>query len=204
MTRGVFATCCVLAALHGGCARDEARPAATPASNAHAPSEATAAPDGGSASVATTAAPDRQANPQPNPTTAPDDDAVRLVDVDTQAGPLAEQLAAASARAQREGRPIAVELWAGWCAPCKKLDRLIAGGALDEALRGSVLVRVDVDAFDGELDGLGFDAPQIPSLYRVDARGRPQGKPLSGGDWGRRAPEEIATAVHSLLRPPSP
>jgi hypothetical protein len=73
---------------------------------------------------------------------------------------------------------------------------------MNEALAGSMLVRVDVDMFDEELNELGFRAPQIPSLYRVDGRGRPVGKPLSGASWHKRGAAEIATALSAFLAAP--
>jgi thiol-disulfide isomerase/thioredoxin len=124
---------------------------------------------------------------------------VTIVELDAQAGPLEDQLTAIAARATREDRPATVELWASWCPPCKRLDRLLAGGAVADALRGTILVRVDVDMFDDELNALGFTAPEIPSMYRLDGRGRPRGKPLSGADWTKRPEPEIAAALRTFL-----
>lgn len=135
----------------------------------------------------------------PAPVDPPTSVTVTIVELDAQAGPLEDQLTAIAARAKREGRPATVELWAGWCPPCKKLDRLLAGGTVADALRGTILVRVDVDMFDDELNALGFTAPQIPSMYRLDDRGRPRGKPLSGADWTKRTEPEIAAALRTFL-----
>lgn len=122
-----------------------------------------------------------------------------ILEVDARAGALDEQLTIFAARAKSEGRIPAVELRASWCEPCKKLDRLLGTGPVTDALAGTVLIRVDVDMFDDELSALGFTAPQIPSLYRVDGRGRPQGRPLSGADWARRSETQIAEALRGFL-----
>ncbi|MBX7080225.1 MAG: thioredoxin family protein, partial [Nannocystaceae bacterium] len=146
--------------------------------------------------------PPQEHSTPPQATTSPPEstpDAVRIVEIDPQAGTLQEQLTAAAARAHADGRPVALELWAGWCAPCKKLDAMLRSGVVADAVRGAVLVRADVDAFDEELTAAGFSAPQIPSLYRLDERGRPRGKPLQGGDWGRRDATAIAAAIGELL-----
>lgn len=200
MTRATFL---FVAALAVACDRSDAQ-APTPAtSSAAAPAEPsppdrtttpTIARDDGA--VPTTATPPE---PDPTPTVAT---TATIIDVDAQAGPLDAQLVAVAARAKKEGRPLAVELWASWCPPCKTFDELIDSGKMNDALAGSMLVRVDVDMFDEELNELGFRAPQIPSLYRVDGRGRPVGKPLSGASWHKRGAAEIATALRAFLDAP--
>ena len=135
----------------------------------------------------------------PAPVDPPTSVTVTIVELDAQAGPLEDQLTAIAARAKREGRPATVELWAGWCPPCKTFDKLIDSGQLDQALVGTMLVRVDVDMFNDELNELGFRAPQIPSLYHVDGRGRPTGKPLSGASWHKRGAAEISAALTAFL-----
>jgi thiol-disulfide isomerase/thioredoxin len=151
----------------------------------------------------TAAPPDPTPPPEPVPpqtdASPPTENVATIIEVDAQAGPLSEQLTVIAARAKKEGRVAAVELWAGWCAPCKKLDKLIAAGTIGDALRGAILVRVDVDMFDDELNELGFRSPQIPSFYRVDGRGKPIGKPLAGGDWGERDAKYIDAALRKLL-----
>lgn len=195
--RGWIALVVLLAA----CDRDDAR-APTPAtSSAAAPPEGTqpeaqphatsATPSEGDPPSQTTAG-----TQDPPPTTA---STATIIDVDAQAGPLEAQLIAVAARAKKEQRPIAVELWASWCPPCKTFDKLIDSGELDDALVGTMLVRVDVDMFDEELNELGFRAPQIPSLYHVDGRGRPTGKPLSGASWHKRGAAEISAALTAFF-----
>lgn len=185
---------CLLLAL--ACSRDEPRagasvappPAIEPPSSSPTPPVATAEP------------PPADAAATPSPPVEPATSAtVTIVELDAQAGALEDQLAAIAARAKREARPATVEIWASWCPPCKTLDRLLAGGAVADALRGTILIRVDVDMFDDELHALGFTAPQIPSMYRLDGRGRPRGKPLSGGDWTKRSEPEIAAALRAFL-----
>lgn len=190
--------------LTGACDRDDAR-APTPATSSAAASVETPAPD--RLSQATGVPPGDSGRPHAS-TAAQDEPAqpttstVTIIDVDAQAGPLDAQLAAVAARAKKEQRPIAVELWASWCPPCKTFDKLIDSGQLDAALSGTMLVRVDVDMFNEELNELGFKAPQIPSLYHVDGRGRPTGKPLSGASWHKRGAPEISAALTTFLASP--
>lgn len=191
---------CGLLLVVGACTRDDARAA---------PVATTPPPSGhGTPPSANPATPEPAATPIATATTASPPDAtadatpaavVTIMEIDVQAGPLGDQLAAIAARAKAQDRVATVELWAGWCAPCKKLDKLLGAGAVTEALRGTILIRVDVDMFDDELTQLGFTAPQIPSMYRIDGRGKPVGKPLSGADWAQRSEAQIAAALRAFL-----
>lgn len=193
MTRRLVLLVLVLTA----CARDDAR----------APTTATTPPPSTNAATSSDAPTPSPTVPVADPETTPTlepippapADVVTIIEVDIQAGPLGSQLAAVAARAKTEGRTAVVELWAGWCAPCKKLDKLIDAGTVTDALRGTILVRVDVDMFDDELTDLGFTAPQIPSFYRIDGRGKPKGKPLSGADWTKRGEGQIAAALREFV-----
>ena len=186
--------CCGLVLL-AACARDDRH---TPSSVTPPPATQLEPDPSAVPSVVATGLPATAPQPDTPPVESPTD-AATIIEVDVQAGPLDAQLVAIAARASKEGRVAAVELWAGWCEPCKKFDRLVAAGTVSEALRGAILIRVDVDMFDDELTQLGFTAPQIPSLYRVDGRGRPKGKPLQGGDWARRSAPQISAALDAFL-----
>ncbi|MFO0634213.1 MAG: thioredoxin family protein [Nannocystaceae bacterium] len=114
-----------LALVLGGCPREDASVAATTSATPTPPTT----PSGTTATPTPTATPGETAA-TPTPPAPSDPDAVRIVEIDPQAGTLQEQLIAAAARAHADGRPIALELWAGWCAPCKKLDAMLRDGAV--------------------------------------------------------------------------
>jgi thiol-disulfide isomerase/thioredoxin len=179
-------------ALAGACARDDAP---TPSAATTPPPANAVAADLPATAPTPVAMPQVAAPPVATPAPA----VLTILEIDAQAGPLDGQLAAIAARAKREDRIATVELWASWCAPCKTFDRLLEAGPVVDALRGTILVRVDVDMFDDELTQMGFTAPKIPSLYRIDARGKPAGKPLSGADWTKRDAGQIAAAVGEFL-----
>ncbi len=87
------------------------------------------------------------------------------------------------------GRPVVLDLWASWCAPCRRESPSVARLAED----GRVRV-VGVDVSDSRSDGLRFarraglaplqlfdrdaqiarslDAPGLPTVVVLDARGR--------------------------------
>jgi thioredoxin-related protein len=57
-----------------------------------------------------------------------------------------DDVAAAQARAEREGKPILVDLWAEWCTWCKRLERdVFSTPAFGEYALGFVLLRVDTE-----------------------------------------------------------
>jgi hypothetical protein len=41
--------------------------------------------------------------------------------------------------------------------------------------------------------------PSIPSFYRVGPDGKPTGKSLDGGRWGRAVPSKMAAAIKAFL-----
>lgn len=174
------------------CARDDAHPVASAPTAGAAPVVYASAlqPEVEPAPVLLEAA----VQPEPAPTSA-----VRLVDLDPADGSLREQIIAAAAQAKADGRTAVVELWASWCPPCKKLDQLVRAGPVAEAVANAVLIRVDTDVFGDELNALGYTAPEIPSLYHVDGRGKPRGKPMSGAKWSRASEVAIAEQLVAFV-----
>lgn len=175
-----------------GCAREDAHPVAS-------------APPSSASPVLPAPTPVVAEDPSPQPELAPPSEPepasrVRLVDVDPDNGELREQIVAAAAQAKADGRTAVVELWASWCPPCKKLDHLLrSAGPVATAVDGAVLIRVDTDVFGDELNALGYTAPQIPSLYHVDGKGTPRGKPMSGAKWTRDSEAAIAEQLTAFL-----
>ena len=57
-----------------------------------------------------------------------------------------DDVAAARARAEQEGKPILVDLWAAWCTWCKRLEQdVFSTPAFQEFATGFVLLRVDTE-----------------------------------------------------------
>ena len=108
---------------------------------------------------------------------------ITIVSIDPMKGELAEQLLVEAGKAKKAGKTPYVELWAGWCPPCKKVDALLEDPALQEKLGTVVLIRVDTDQFNKPLTKLGFKSPTIPAFYEIDARGKPTARLLHGHGW---------------------
>ena len=68
-----------------------------------------------------------------------------------------------------------------------------------EALRGAYLVKLNMDDWYDKLRGTGFVVPSIPLFYRLGPEGRPTGKSLDGGRWGRATPARMAEALKAFL-----
>jgi thiol-disulfide isomerase/thioredoxin len=128
------------------------------------------------------------AQPEPaQPEAPPEPDApketITIVSIDPMKGELAEQLLIEAGKAKKAGKTAYVELWAGWCPPCKKVDALLEDPALQERLGTVVLIRVDTDQFNKPLTKLGFKSPTIPAFYEIDGRGKPTSRLLHGHSW---------------------
>lgn len=123
-----------------------------------------------------------QPEPEPSQPEAPKE-TITIVSIDPMKGELAEQLLVEAGKAKKAGKTAYVELWAGWCPPCKKVDALLEDPALQEQLGTVVLIRVDTDEFNKPLTKLGFKSPTIPAFYEIDGRGKPTSRLLHGHSW---------------------
>jgi thiol:disulfide interchange protein DsbD len=85
--------------------------------------------------------------------------------------------AAALALARAEGRPVAIDFWAEWCAACKELDH---GAWADEAVREElsrgrfVLLKIDATEESAEVEAIWekYGILGMPTVLFIDSRGR--------------------------------
>ncbi len=144
---------------------------------------------------------EKPSEPAPEVATPPEPEApketITILSIDPAKGELAEQLLVEAGRAKQAGKTPYVELWAGWCPPCKKVDALLEDPALQERLGTVVLIRVDTDQFNRPLTKLGFKSPTIPAFYEIDARGKPTKRLLHGHGWKHTA--TIAETLPAFL-----
>jgi thiol-disulfide isomerase/thioredoxin len=165
------------------------------------PTAATATADDAKEPTLAKVTPEVKAEPEVEPAVEPEPAApkerIRIVSIDPVKGALAEQLLVEAGKAKQAGKTPYVELWAGWCPPCKKVDALLEDPALQEQLGSVVLIRVDTDTFNKPLTKLGFESPTIPAFYEIDARGRPTARLLHGHGWKSSA--TIAKTLPAFL-----
>lgn len=123
------------------------------------------------------------------------------IELDPRRGALGEQLTLHAARAHRAGLRPFVELHAGWCAICRRVDRELSRSETEARLRGVYLIRVDTDAWAEELRPTGLTSPTIPAFYALDHRGRP-GPDLHGHRWTPAT--DVITRLEAFMASPPP
>jgi thioredoxin-related protein len=80
-----------------------------------------------------------------------------------------DDVATARARAEREGKPILVDLWADWCVWCKRLEQdVFSTPEFRDYARRFVLLRVDTeDGADGARLMEDFEVESLPTTMLV-------------------------------------
>jgi thiol-disulfide isomerase/thioredoxin len=124
---------------------------------------------------------------------------VRVVPAD---GNLNDQLAAEAAKAELLGQDAYVEFDATWCPSCKAIETSLEDGndLMVDAFQGVYIVRADVDAWENDLEGTGFEFEAIPIFFAVDDQGRPTGEWIDGDAWGENIPENMAPPLKEFFQ----
>ena len=82
-----------------------------------------------------------------------------------------ESYAAALERAEADGKPVLVDVWAVWCVPCKEMDETTYRDPLVvREAAGFVPLKVDADVATSFVERYRVDA--YPTLLFLDGRGR--------------------------------
>lgn len=86
--------------------------------------------------------------------------------------PWRTDFAAATAEAKRDGKPVFAYFTAVWCGPCQTLTHTTwADRKVDDALRGYVPVKVDIDRNPALAEKYGVRA--VPTLAVLGDEGQP-------------------------------
>lgn len=112
-------------------------------------------------------------------------------------GPLRAQLVRERARAG--AKVFIVQTTASWCPPCKAIKRYASDPAMVKAMSGVHWVRVDVDDFATQLDGLGLEFSSIPSFVKMD-EGLKVTDAINGGEWKDDIPENMAPVLSAFAQ----
>jgi hypothetical protein len=95
-----------------------------------------------------------------------------------------------------------LEFTASWCPPSAAFDESLEHPLMVEALRGTYLIRVDIDEFSG-FDGYqeyGFKVFGVPLFFELDAESRPTGRQITSNAWGPDIPENMGRVMGAFFR----
>jgi hypothetical protein len=124
-----------------------------------------------------------------------------VIDLRVRDGALAVQLAKATDAAVALHQEPYVELTSHWCRACHWLDHGLSDPELSRAFSGTYIVRVDVDAWTGRLEGTGLDyhTGPIPAFVALGDHGHPVGGWADARVWQSEVPQQAAPALASFF-----
>jgi hypothetical protein len=125
-----------------------------------------------------------------------------VVDLDPRKGDMKAQLSeVVGVAAALHQRPY-VELTSRVCAACHWLEHGLAESSVKQAFAGTYVVRIDVDRWQGRLDGTGLDCHSgpMPAFVALSPEGRPFGEWADPDDWRTDVPERAAATLAVFLQ----
>ncbi len=114
-------------------------------------------------------------------------------------GDLTPLLRAQVERARSKSLRPMLEFYADWCPPCRAFQENLSDPRMIDALRGTYLIKLNLDDWHDKLVGTGFVVRSIPAFFFVGADGRPTGKMLDGDKWGKATPANMSASLTTFL-----
>ncbi len=109
-------------------------------------------------------------------------------------------LRAQAERARAKKLQPVVEFYADWCPPCREFAKSLDDPRMREAMRGTYLVKLNMDDWHDKLKGTPFHPVRsIPRFYVLGDDGKPNGQMLDGDRWGKSTIENMSAALAKLL-----
>ncbi len=126
------------------------------------------------------------------------DEGFVVTELSPTAGKLAPLVAAEIAKADKLGLKPFLEVSATWCGPCQKLKESLHTPKMVDAFRGTYIVKLDLDAWESQLDTLGAKVDAIPVFFQLGKDGH-VGRALDGGAWKNDVPDEMAPPLKKFF-----
>jgi hypothetical protein len=124
---------------------------------------------------------------------------IDVVDIGLSSPSLLEALKAQQRLAKAKGQRLLLMTTGSECSPCRGLDRSLDHPAMQQALAGVRLVRVDLKAFKEELGELRMPTNLYPAFFMLG----PDLMPLDGihgGEWDEDIADNIAPVLGPFVR----
>ena len=90
-----------------------------------------------------------------------------------------------------------VELTSAWCPACHWLDQSVSTRSLSSVFGGTLVIRIDVDHWEGLLSGSGLDyhSGPLPAFVALARGGHPIGDWIDRAEWASDAPASAAPVL---------
>lgn len=124
---------------------------------------------------------------------------ITLVEVGHGESSLANALVVQAASASSEGQKLLVTTASSDCEPCDGFVASLPDRLMQEALAKVRVVRVSIDVFSEDLDGLRLQHDVQPGFFLLDFDLTPRDA-IHGGEWGKDIAENIAPVLGPFLR----
>jgi len=122
-----------------------------------------------------------------------------VVDVGASVSSLSQELAKQRAEAASAGQTLLVMTTRSGCEPCAGVSSSLKDPLMQTALANVRLVRVDIDAFEEDLDGLKMPHKRYPAFFLLALDLVPRDA-IDGGEWDEDVAENIAPVLGAFVR----
>jgi hypothetical protein len=122
-----------------------------------------------------------------------------LVDIGFSEPALAQALAQQVAAATAKGQTVLVHTTRGGCEPCDGFVASLSDPLMQVALANVRVVRVDIDVFGADLDGLRIQRETLPGFFLLGPDLSPRDG-IHGGEWGDDVAANIAPVLGPFVR----
>ncbi len=121
-----------------------------------------------------------------------------VVDLDTKRK-LKTQLAEIAKAASAKNRTVMLQTYVRSSKECAEVAAALPDTRMQRALTNVTLIRVDIDAFKGELEAMRVETDSAPWFYKLDENARPTDA-ISADEWDANTPENMSPVLGGFAR----